>query len=256
MSDAPRRSFAPREHGAYGQLAFPLIAALAAGTPTLEAALYALAAALLFVAHEPALVLLGHRGARARRDHARPAAARLVGFGLCAIAAAGVALARRPDTLGVAAVPAAFAAVLAILVAADVEKTTIGETIAAIALSSAALPVARASGATWLAAIAAWAAWGLGFAAVIAPVRAVIARAKKQPVPPARGVAAAGTIALAALAIAWRREVAAGLALAIAAWVLALAPPSPRALRRIGWALIASSAATAIALVVIARVSS
>ncbi|HTJ40698.1 MAG TPA: YwiC-like family protein [Kofleriaceae bacterium] len=253
MSEAPRRSFAPREHGAYGQLGFPLIAALAAGAPQLEAALFAIAAALLFVAHEPALVVLGRRGARARRDHGRAATIRLAIVGALALGCAAFAIVRAPDLIGAAAIPAACAVLLAILVATDVEKTTLGEMIAAIALSSASVPVARASGATWDAALGAWAAWGLGFAAVIAPVRAVIARAKKQPMPPALLAASAGTIAIAIAALTWRREVGAGAALAIAAWSLTLAPPSPRALRAIGWALVAASAATAIGLIVIAR---
>jgi uncharacterized membrane protein YdjX (TVP38/TMEM64 family) len=43
----------PKEHGAYGQLAFPLVTAFAvAGIPP-AAALTALAAVAAFVAHEP-----------------------------------------------------------------------------------------------------------------------------------------------------------------------------------------------------------
>ena len=67
------RSLAPREHGAYGQLAFPLLCALALGRPSWAGALSCVAFAALFAAHEPALVLAGKRGARARQIGGRRA---------------------------------------------------------------------------------------------------------------------------------------------------------------------------------------
>ena len=248
-----RRRLIPREHGAYGQLAFPLIAALGSGRPTATAALYAAAAVLAFLAHEPALILLGRRGPRVRADHRGRAWLRLVVWGGGAAAAGVVAIARAPATLEAAAAPAAAAAVLGVLVAIDAEKTTFGETVAAIALAAAALPVARASGVAWPAALGGLAAWGLGFAAVIAPVRWVIARHKSQPPPPARLTALGATLAIAVLGGAWRHEALAGLLLAATGWVLAFAPPHPRELRRIGWALVGASAATAAALIGLAR---
>jgi len=248
-----RRSLIPREHGAYGQLAFPLVAALGSGRPTVTAGLYAAAAVLAFLAHEPALILLGRRGPRVRNDHRGRAWLRLVVWAGGAAAAGVAAIARQPETLEAAAAPAAGAALLAVLVAIDVEKTTFGETVAATALAAASLPVARASGVPWPAALGGLAAWSLGFAAVIAPVRWVIARHKSQPPPPARLTALGATLALAVLGAQWRNEAWAGLLLAATGWILAFAPPHPRELRRIGWALIGASVATAAALIAFAR---
>jgi hypothetical protein len=57
-----QRSLWPREHGAYFQLALPLIAAHLLRAPTVAMAALTAAACLVFVAHEPLLVVLGHRG--------------------------------------------------------------------------------------------------------------------------------------------------------------------------------------------------
>ncbi|MDE3154816.1 MAG: YwiC-like family protein, partial [Acidobacteriota bacterium] len=85
----------PREHGAYGQLLFPLVTALALGRPGAAALALAAAAIAAFLAHEPLLVLLGQRGTRAARE--RGPEARHWFTGLAAMAAiagaAGVRLA-------------------------------------------------------------------------------------------------------------------------------------------------------------------
>ena len=61
----------PREHGAYGQLAFPLITSfLVAGVSTVSL-LIAASVVAGFLAHEPLLVLVGRRGARAQRQQRR-----------------------------------------------------------------------------------------------------------------------------------------------------------------------------------------
>ncbi len=52
-------AFLPKEHGAYGQLAFPLVTALAVSGTSVPAGLIALAVVACFLAHEPLLVLLG-----------------------------------------------------------------------------------------------------------------------------------------------------------------------------------------------------
>src|SRR5512138_3779118 len=64
----PRRSMLPHEHGAWGQLAMPLLTAFAIGRPTAAALALAAAVVLAFLAHEPAIVLLGQRGRRARDE--------------------------------------------------------------------------------------------------------------------------------------------------------------------------------------------
>jgi hypothetical protein len=66
-------SLLPKEHGAYGQIAVPLITAfLVAGVST-TGLLIATAVSAGFLAHEPASVLTGARGTRAKRDLRQPA---------------------------------------------------------------------------------------------------------------------------------------------------------------------------------------
>lgn len=52
----------PKEHGAYAILAIPLVTGLVAAGPTLVGGCIAAAAFTGFLAHEPLLVTLGHRG--------------------------------------------------------------------------------------------------------------------------------------------------------------------------------------------------
>src|SRR5262245_24110922 len=62
------RALLPKEHGAYGQLAFPLVAAFAVAGPSPAGVLLGVAAVAGFLAHEPGAVMLGQRGPRARRE--------------------------------------------------------------------------------------------------------------------------------------------------------------------------------------------
>src|SRR4051812_49522750 len=106
----------PREHGAYGQLLFPLVTALAVGRPRVVAWLLAASAVGAFLAHEPLLVLLGQRGARAARAQRGQAA---IWFGGTAVAAAGggggAGAMLAADVGGVLVGPAAGAAPLVVL---------------------------------------------------------------------------------------------------------------------------------------------
>jgi hypothetical protein len=52
---------------AYGQLRFLMVTALAIGRPGTAAFAWAGAATLAFLVHEPVMVLLGQRGAKASR---------------------------------------------------------------------------------------------------------------------------------------------------------------------------------------------
>ncbi|PYR50160.1 MAG: hypothetical protein DMF89_10175, partial [Acidobacteria bacterium] len=98
----------PREHGAYGQLLFPLITALAIGHPGAAALCLSASAVCAFMAHEPLLVLLGHRGARAVREQGLRARRWLAAFAAGAIASGAIAMALMPVAARIAlAVPAA-----------------------------------------------------------------------------------------------------------------------------------------------------
>jgi hypothetical protein len=249
-----RHSLLPREHGAYAQLAIPLLAACLQRVPTPAMILLSLAACLAFCAYEPFLVMLGHRGPRRReRDGAR-ARVRLavLAGGAVALGVTGLWLAPS-GTIVAAALIAAPIAVVIICGCVRATHTVAGELIAAIALTGASAVVMVAGGATRTAALATWLAWSLGFGASVLAVHRVIARHKRTPVPRAAGgidTGALGLAVIAALAVCLGLGSRCG-SLAIAApllglaAVLAIAPPSAKKLRAIGIAIVAAGVASA-----------
>jgi hypothetical protein len=252
---APRRLL-PREHGAWGQLLLPLAAALAMGRPAAAAWLLAAAAVLLFVAHEPLLVLLGRRGERARAAEGGRAARWLgVVAGLGAVAGAAGLLLAPPAARLAAVLPALLAAAVAALLRLGLEKTVAGEVTVAAALSSAAAAVALAGAVAPAAAAAALCAWVVSFAAATLAVHAVLGRSRSGGAAGPRSLHAAGVAALWVLAAAlWRAGLPAALPLAAAptavlALATCLAPVPPRRLRELGWAFVATSAAALAVLV-------
>ena len=247
----------PKEHGAYGQLLFPLVSALLVARPA--AAAFALAAAALaaFLSHESLLVLLGQRGTRATREQggqARRWFAWLAGLALV-FGAAGVRLA--PHAARVALlVPLACGGLLAVWILRRRERTTAGELLTAVSLSSLALPVALAAGAPLPAALTCTLVFAVSFVVATVSVRAVIMWARHRAGTGTRVTAALVAVGgVAALAVLARAGVTAGVAPLAAlpvcgtGLVLALGVPSPRHLRTIGWTLVATTALTAIVLV-------
>lgn len=245
------RSFLPREHGAYGQLGLPLVAALAARMPTLGAVLFAVAAFLLFFAHEPALVATGRRGQRVREQEGARALRWLWSLGAAGALLGLVALWRMPPHARLAAfVPAAAGIALGAFVAANREKTLPGELVAALAMSSAALPVAVADGVPhpWLF----WAAWALGFASAVFPVRAVVVEHRRGGAAILRIAPTFVVIALAALILPLRLFFGTA-PLFLAAAAVALVPPGMKQMTRAGWILMAAGILSGIALVAASR---
>jgi len=247
----PPRAMLPREHGAWGQLALPLLSGLLLGRPSASAALLALAVVATFVAHEPLLVLLGQRGRRPRDEHGSRAWRWLGSSGAIAVAcgAAGLVLAPPPARAALA-VPAVLGAAVAILVWRRLEKTAAGEMLVAAALASAGGAVALAGGAAPADALAATLAWILSFAAATLGVRAVLARLRSRGEEDhrARNAALAALVGAAAFGLS-----AAGLPAAlgwatlpgaIAGVGIALAPLGGRHLRAVGWSIVTVSALT------------
>jgi YwiC-like protein len=254
-------SLLPREHGAWGQLALPLVCALALGRPGLGAILLAAAVVLAFLCHEPLVVVLGQRGRRVKGELDRPARRRLATAGAAALAAGAAGLLLSPPAR-VAILPAAIlgAASLA-LVLARLEKTTAGELVVSFALTAASAPVALAAGAPGRVAWGAAAAWAAAFAAATLPVRAILLRARTKGEVDRRPLAAAGVAAIAGVALlaAWRGWVpaAAGIAVlpvALPAFAVALAGVRPQRLTQVGWTIVGASAISLVVLVVGLRV--
>ncbi len=257
MPAPARRSLLPHEHGAYGQIAMPLVCALALGRPGAAAALLAAGAFAGFLSYEPILVATGNRGRKAREEDG-PRAWRLAAGLLAAavaLAGAGFVLASPAARLA-SAVPPVLAVAIASLVRLELERTLAGEVAVAIALSSAGLPVAVASGVAPGTAASAWLAWCLGFAATTLAVEVVLARARN----PARDpgpLAAAGVLLLQGIAVTLSAAGAVPVAVPLAVAPLALASLTviilrvpARRLRVVGWtALAGSTAALAVLLV-------
>jgi hypothetical protein len=252
------RSLWPKEHGAYGQLAMPLVAALASAKPGAASGFLVLGAAAAFVAHEPLLVVLGVRGTRARREDG-PRAARIgvsflvaaLLFGVLGLALGGI------DVVLASLVPLALVALLSPFVLRGAEKSTGGELVASAALSAAAVPVAVSAGLSLGAAALAWNVWVLAFAASTAGVRWVISKdrttfdARVLP-----SIVVASTIGLVALASHAPTLAAAALPMVGLSWWLVAKPPARTALRRVGWTLMGASVTTAIVVVLATRLSS
>lgn len=248
-----RSALLPREHGAYGELAFPLLAALTRGKPTVAAFALVVAIGAAFFAHEPLLVLLGHRGARAKTTTGAAAKQLLLGLLAVIVVGLGVTLATMPlHLLPLLMVPFVFACVLSPFVFEKRERTANGEALAAITLASTAVPVAGAALVPLTSVFLAFAVWSVALSVATLGVRAVIARAKRGEtwagvVPATLGIIAVG------LAVLGARYgcIGYGVSMSLAPIVLftiglALRPPPPRALMRVGWALVFASAATTV----------
>jgi YwiC-like protein len=247
----------PKEHGAYGQVGFPLITALGVVGVSVGGTLTALTVLAGFLAHEPAAVVLGLRGSRTRRQRGASAAKWLLALfviggstGLGAIWA--IAATARWSLL----IPALPALVLAFAMRREREKSWYAEVSAALAFSGAAVPVTMAAGGRLETAAVVAIPFALLFVTGTLAVRVVVLSVRGGGNRGAAGATRHATIALSA---------GAGTLLALAAWIgllspsigvvaapgllttasIALRPPSPARLRRVGWTLVAVSVITA-----------
>ena len=145
----------PKEHGAYGQLTLPLITALSAAGVSTTGLLLTIGAVTAFLAHEPAAILIGLRGARARRELGRAAMRRLAFcVGLSVIAGVSSLLTIEREVRWSIAVPLVPALLLGIATIRGQEKSWHGELAAAFACAGLAVPVSMAAGASLNAAAA------------------------------------------------------------------------------------------------------
>lgn len=248
----------PREHGAYGQIAFPLAAAFLVAGVSPAGLLLAVAVVASFLAHEPAAIVLGQRGRRARHELAEVASRWLVGCLVIAAAAAiFAALTMDSGARWTLAVPAVPAALLAVTMIRGREKSWCGETAAALAFSAVALPVTVAAG---MAASAAWAVvipFAVLFTTTTLAVRVVILRVRGGGDPQAVAATRRATLLISAVSlllvaalvmtghIPWWVTLAVAPGVLVAAAVV-LRPPPPSRLRSIGWTLVAVSTLTAV----------
>jgi hypothetical protein len=247
----------PREHGVYGQCAIPILTAFVVAGISLPNALVAGTVVAAFLAHEPAAVLLGSRGARADATQRKPAAAWLLVWVAAAAACGLTALARRPaDVRWSLLVPAIPAAVLVRLTLLKREKSWYGEVASALAFAGAAVPIIVANGEPLATGVAIAVPFATLFVAGTLAVRAVILSVR------------AGGDMQAARRIRWSLSVLWVAATILMVWsartglmphgalvailpglglsaLIAMRPPAPSHLRAVGWSLVAASILTA-----------
>jgi hypothetical protein len=247
----------PREHGAYGQLLFPLAAALLAGHPAAGAMFLGLAAAAGFLAHEALLVVLGQRGPRARREQAGAARRSLFVFGTAFVAAGLASIFTLPrNVLPILVAPATLSALVAVMVWLHRERTTLGEILVGTALASVSLPVALASGLPMRAAITLALVFAVVFAMATVAVRSVIGRVSKAGGPSSQVAASMAILVYSVFGLLSSRGMLSGVApyaavpVCLVAVVLSIKPPSPRYLRVVGWTLVGATALTTAILVI------
>jgi hypothetical protein len=251
----------PREHGAYGQLAFPLITSLAVAGFSTTALLIVLSVVAGFLAHEPLLVLLGRRGARAKRDRHLAAVVGVIAAGTVALGA-GLAAAwlATPLIRWSILLPLIPATMLAVAIVIEHEKRALGEVAAALTFSLVAVPISLASGATLRTAISVGIVFASIFVTSTLAVRVVVLRVRGGGHPRSEratritvlivstALAVGFVIAGRRQAIPWAAAAAAAPGVAGAVW-LSMIPPSPTRLRTVGWTLVATAGMAAVMLV-------
>ena len=245
---ARHESLLPREHGAYAEIAFPLLTGMTMGKTTLAAICFALSAVSFFLMHEPVAVLIGVRGARAKeswRGRAQRHAIWLAAAGACMGAAAlilapfeGRLAALVPLTAGTVLLPAFLSGRL---------KTLTSEVLVIGALTGTLLPMSVSSGVAWPRAWIASGIWFVTFLIGTLTVHAIKARTGKGVgtnwLVTATPTFSAATIAVGLLAAATSQlPLTASLALALAGSVgvvSSITAVHPRRLKRVGWTFVA-----------------
>lgn len=247
-------SLLPREHGIYAEVAFPILTALWIGRPSLAGACFAIAVIAAFLIHEPVLVLLGRRGAWVRASLGGRAKRYVEILGCLAVVCGLVGVWQVGTTVRIAfLVLMPLALPLAFMTASKQEKSLPGETLIALIVSLASVPIAMAGGASLASAVAAAGVWFVVFVFSTMTVHAILARTKRRTERPAIMVASAAVL-LAAGAVV-------GYAMGGLPWLLAMIPapfvcagvvlgrlPVKR-LKVLGWLLVLGNLATAIVLI-------
>lgn len=238
----------------------PIATSLVVSDLSLPAVLLSLSVVCGFLAHEPLLVLLGRRGARARRDMHKGATIWFVTTAVAAVFLGVSATWLMPDeirwSIMMPAMPAGF---LGGTIVAGREKSLPGA--AALAFSFAAYPISLASNAPRGTAVAIAAVFAIVFVVGTLTVRGILAsmrRGGRGPgTRPARiWVPLVGATALTTLAAAASRSVVPWVALPaavpgiVAAVLISNHPLAPLRLPTVGWTLAGASAAATLVLAI------
>lgn len=255
----------PKEHGAYGQMSFPLATALIVAGPARGALLLAVAVIAGFLVHEPFMLLLGYRGVRAKRERQRDAVAGLVIFGAALVAAGAAAVLSMPGARWTVLLPLVPALFLAVEASSGREKGWPAEVAVATAFSLTAIPICAAAGAPLDAGAMIAAAFAVNFVLATLGVRVIILRVRaggnmRAAAATRNAVFLLALMAIVAGAIALNARAVPPLAAAallpgvVAGAVVAWQAPAPARLRQVGWTLVGMSTLIAVMLILAFRV--
>jgi hypothetical protein len=262
MSTAQRK-MVPREHGAYAELLFPIVSVFLGGSPTTSTWLLAIGAIACFLANEPLLVLVGQRGTRMKREESDRAKRALLIFLLIGLGAgiAGLLLAT-PAVQYAVGMPLLLGVGLIMLAIQGLERSMIGEALAASTLSSIAIPLGLSAGLGLTPTLAVALIWLLTSLLGTAVVRLTLARTKaKTDQELARVRFNRALLVLVCLAVVvvgvaapygsrvglW--VLAAAVPVAVVVLTMAILQPTARRLRLMGWSLVAANLCSLIAVV-------
>jgi peptidoglycan/LPS O-acetylase OafA/YrhL len=257
------RKMVPREHGAYAELLFPILSVLLGGAPTTPTWLLATGAIASFLANEPLLVLLGQRGNRAKREESDRAKRALLIFVLVALGAGVAGLFVSPAAVQYAVgLPLLLGGGLVMLAVQGLERSMVGEALAAATLSSTAIPLGLSARLGWTATLALALIWLLASLLGTAVVRLTVARAKAKNEGDRRRVRLKRGLLVSACVLVIIVGVAAPYGVRVGLWVLAavlpvavvvlgmaVLEPTTRRLRLMGWSLVAANLCSLIAVV-------
>jgi len=258
-----QRKMVPREHGAYAELLFPIVSVLLGGAPTTSTWLLAIGAVGAFLANEPLLVLFGQRGTRMQREDSDRAKRALLLFSLVALGAgtAGLALASTQVQYAVV-VPLLLGVTLVMLAIQGLERSMFGEGLAAVTLSSIAIPLGLSAGLGRTVAVSVALLWLTTSLLGTAAVRLTVARTKAktdedlQLVAFKRGVlilVSSVAVIVGVLGLTGSRDglsiLAAAMPVALVVLAVAALRPTARRLRLMGWSLVAANLCSLIAVV-------
>ena len=250
----------PREHGAYFQLAFPLVTSLVVARALPAAVFIAIAVVCGFLAHEPLLLLLNGRGVRARQTSGWRAPVWFATTVISMVAAGLVALWLTPVagrwSFVVPVVPAAWVGAAAM---SSQERRASTEIAVALAFAFTAFPICLSAGVGVDTATSVALVFASVYVAGVLCVRALVAARRGGGNPAASratrfalSVVAVGSAVGMAIAVSrawlpWTTLTAAtpGLATAV---VLAMRPRRA-GLKTVGWSLALTSATAALILI-------
>lgn len=242
----PAANLKPKEHGAYAILGIPVVSSLLVTGPTIVGLCLAIASVAGFMAHEPLLVAIGHRGGRTQRG--TPAARkRLAALLMITVACGVIALVIGSAEVRWALFVCGSLAIISFAVAmAGKHKTLGGQLLGVMGLSAPSVPILLAGEASATVALQVWGAWIIGFAATTMAVRSVIAAQKRS-----SRVLPWLSLAVLSLAVSVLGSVGywlpfATLPMLAMSLYLMLEPPPAKQLRRVGWTLVAGTTASAL----------